>query len=167
MPVFPMTVRGYFKLNKHSGEIEGIYSIPLEDEDEQMNTEDHNSERFFNPWADRNREPDQKKTQEAIAQLQQARYIKELEKEFDKKYKDAETVEDLQLPEIDLEQLYVTNLTTLREVREDFVSTGSDLFLTAFSNDELRDHYKSKLSDISVNYSTVCFPNWKLTGASA
>ena len=161
VPVFPMTVDGYFTL-KSSGDITGVISLPKKEED--MDRQRHDVSKFFKSWGSKTREANHKATSKALGDLQNQAVITQLEKEIADKY-DFSKLEEY--PNIDASLLYVVKDITTYELHEDFVSTGKQLLLDEIGEEHIKEMFGENVDNIPINYSAVSFYGWSLTGDAA
>lgn len=161
VPVFPMTVDGYFTL-KSNGDITGVIGLPKKEED--MDRQRHDVSKFFKSWGSKTRLANHKATSKALGDLQNQAVISQLEKELADKY-DFEKLEEY--PNIDSNLLYVVKDITTYELHEDFVSTGKQMLLDEIGEEHVKEMFGESVDNIPINYSAVSFYGWSLTGDAA
>lgn len=161
IPIFPMTVDGYFTLNS-KGDITGVIGLPKSEED--MNRARHDASRFFKAWGNKTREANHRATAKALGDIQTKAKISEIETQLANKY-DFDTLE--QLPVVDTDTLYVVKTMTTYEPHEDFVSTAQELLLSEIGHEHVHEMFATDIGEIPINYSAVEFCGLSLTGDAA
>lgn len=161
IPLFPITVDGYFTLNSN-GDIVGVIGLPKSEED--MERDRHDASRFFKTWGNKVRDPNHRATAKALGDIQTKAKIGEIETQLAAKY-DFDTLEEL--PVVDTDTLYVVKTMTTYEPHEDFVSTAKELLLAEVEHEHVSDMFATDIDEIPINYSAVEFYGITLTDEAA
>ena len=161
LPLFPSNTTGYFTINS-DGDITGVVGVPKSEED--MDRERHDPTRFFSTWGPKTRIPNHKATAKALGHLQTKDRISEIEKELEAKYNFEELEE---LPEIDIDKMYVANSITTYEPHEDFVSTGRQILLDEVKHEHVKEMFSEGIETATINYTAIEFCGWTIVGDGA